>query len=90
MVEDARDGDQNLDNRNAIMLAALLRSSFEDVNNLRRVTVAKGYTSCLDKKSGEVALLSSEESRKLNMAKSRSSNQKKEWFYQSFKLSTNI
>lgn len=69
LVEDS--SDQRVAMRNTLHLAALLRSSFEDVNNLRRSAVARGFTSCLDPRQGEAQLLSPEESKKLATAKSK-------------------
>lgn len=73
LVEDS--GNQQLAQKNSLQLAALLRSSFEDVNNMRRAAVARGHSSCLDPRPGETPLLSMEETKKLANAKSRGQRQ---------------
>lgn len=73
LVED--NSNQQQLTKNTQQLAALLRSSFEDVNNMRRASVARGHFSCLDPRPGETPLLTNEESKKLANAKSRSSKQ---------------
>ena len=75
MVEDT--GNAENDRKNALSLGSLLRSCFEDVNNLRRSHVAKGHSNCLDRKTTDVPLLSQDEFRKINASKQKSRQSRK-------------